>query len=217
MTAPDRTYDRIRFHRGSRGFAAFVTGLNASILLGLALFATPSLGLSQPDASWFVILAGAAGIGHVAAVVGLIRGRACSGALVGYLAAAGIAVAAGVPAAADPADRPPDPAGHQPADLRRTRPVPHLHAHRLTVDRPGPPVRYGPAGCGGVDLVICPIRDMTFARFRVVAGETRMAAMDTVGMVILAISALALLEVAAANLRGEERHPRPRRLPAPRR
>jgi hypothetical protein len=58
---------------------------------------------------------------------------------------------------------------------------------------------------------------MTFARFRVVTGESRMAAMDTVGMVILAISALALLEVAAANLRGEERHPRSRRLPAPRR
>ena len=58
---------------------------------------------------------------------------------------------------------------------------------------------------------------MTFARFRVAVGESRMAAMDTVGMVILAISALALLEVAAANLRGEERHPRARRLPAPRR
>ena len=93
MTAPDRTYDRVRFHRGSRGFAAFVTGLNASILLGLALFATPALGLSQPAASWFVILAGGAGIAHVAAVVGLIRGRPWSGALVGYLAAAGIAVA----------------------------------------------------------------------------------------------------------------------------
>ena len=94
MTAPDRTYDRVRFHRGSRGFAAFVTGLNAAVLLGLAFFATPSLHLSQPAASWFVILAGAAGIGHVAAVVGLIRGRSWSGALVGYLAAAGIAVAA---------------------------------------------------------------------------------------------------------------------------
>jgi hypothetical protein len=41
--------------------------------------------------------------------------------------------------------------------------------------------------------------------------------MDTVGMVFLAISALALLEVAAVNLRGEERHRRPRRTPAPRR
>jgi hypothetical protein len=94
MSAPDRTYDQVRFHRGSRGFAAFVTGLNASILLGLALFVTPTLGLTQPAASWFVILAGGAGIAHIAAVVGLIRGRAWSGALVGYLAAAGIAVAA---------------------------------------------------------------------------------------------------------------------------
>jgi hypothetical protein len=94
MIAPDRTYDRVRYHRGSRGFAAFVTGLNAAVLLGLALFATPALGLSQPAASWFVILAGGAGIAHVAAVVGLIRGRAWSGSLVGYLAAAGIAVAA---------------------------------------------------------------------------------------------------------------------------
>ena len=94
MTVPSRTYDQVRYHRGSRGFAAFVTGLHASILLGLALFVTPALDLPQPAASWFVILAGASGIAHVAGVVGLIRGRAWSGALVGYLAAAGIAVAA---------------------------------------------------------------------------------------------------------------------------
>ena len=101
MLAPDRTYDRVRYHRGSRGFAAFVTGLNAAVLLGLALFVTPTLGLSQPAASWFVILVGGAGIAHVAAIVGPIRGRAWSGSLVGYLAAAGIAVAAfGVLAAA---------------------------------------------------------------------------------------------------------------------
>ncbi len=35
--------------------------------------------------------------------------------------------------------------------------------------------------------------------------------MDTVGMVILAISAFALLELAAANLRGEDRQARARR------
>jgi hypothetical protein len=35
--------------------------------------------------------------------------------------------------------------------------------------------------------------------------------MDTVGMVLIAISAFALLEVAAANLRGEERRRRVRR------
>ena len=88
-SAPDRTYDRVRYHRGSRGFAAFVTGLNAAVLL-LALFVTPTLGLSQPAAAWFVILVGGAGIAHVAAI-GPIRGRAWSGSLVGYLAAAGIA------------------------------------------------------------------------------------------------------------------------------
>jgi len=38
-----------------------------------------------------------------------------------------------------------------------------------------------------------------------------MAAMDTLGMVILAISAFALLELAAANLRGDERQARARR------
>ncbi len=93
MIAPDRTYDRVRYHRGSRGFAAFATGLNAAVLLGLAVFATPAMDLAQPAASWFVILAGGAGIAHIAAVVGLIRGRAWGGSLVGYLAAAGIAVA----------------------------------------------------------------------------------------------------------------------------
>jgi Tfp pilus assembly protein PilV len=35
--------------------------------------------------------------------------------------------------------------------------------------------------------------------------------MDTVGMVLIAIGALALLELAAANLRGEERTRRARR------
>ena len=55
---------------------------------------------------------------------------------------------------------------------------------------------------------------MTFARFRAAVLASRMRGMDTVSMVILAISALALLEVAAANLRGEERHHRVRRTPA---
>jgi hypothetical protein len=39
--------------------------------------------------------------------------------------------------------------------------------------------------------------------------------MDSFGMVVIAISALALLEVAAANLRGEERHRRIRRTHRP--
>lgn len=94
MNPHARTYDPIRYRRGTRGFAAFVTGLNGLILLGLSLFATPSLGLEQPAASWFVILVGAGGVGHLVAVVGLVRGRAWSGLLVAYLAAAGVAAAA---------------------------------------------------------------------------------------------------------------------------
>lgn len=89
-----RTYDPIRYHRGARGFAAFLTGLNGFVLLGLALFVGPTFPLDQVAASWLVILAGAAGLAHFVAVVGLIRGRAWSGALVGYLAAAGITAAA---------------------------------------------------------------------------------------------------------------------------
>ncbi len=75
----------------------------------------------------------------------------------------------------------------------------------------------GAAVSGGVAYVIRPTLAMTFARFRRVDAAGRMAAMDTFGMVILAISALALLELAAANLRGEERQARPRRSPAVRR
>lgn len=77
--------------------------------------------------------------------------------------------------------------------------------------------RGGAAISGGVGYVIRPIPTMTFARLRVAGPARRMAGMDTFGMVILAISAFALLELAAANLRGEERHARPRRSPAVRR
>jgi hypothetical protein len=79
------------------------------------------------------------------------------------------------------------------------------------------PARGGAAVSGGVAYVIRPIPDMTFARLRDGGPERTMAAMDTFGMVLLAISAFALLELAAANLRGEERHARPRRSPAVRR
>jgi hypothetical protein len=65
--------------------------------------------------------------------------------------------------------------------------------------------------------VIRPIQDVTFARFRASPLPSRMRGMDPIGMVILAISAFAFLELAAANLRGEERHARPRRSPAVRR
>lgn len=93
MTGPDRTYDPIRFQRGTRGFAAFVTGFNGFVVLGLALLVVPTVGLDPVVASWAVILGIAAGLGHVVAIGGLIRGRRWGAALVGYLAAAGIAVA----------------------------------------------------------------------------------------------------------------------------
>ncbi len=52
---------------------------------------------------------------------------------------------------------------------------------------------------------------MTFARFRPGVRARTMQRMDTFGMVIIAISALAFLELAAANLRGDERRARRRR------
>jgi hypothetical protein len=94
MNPHARKYDPIRFHRGARGFAAFLAGLNGFVLVGLAFVVAPTFALDQVAASWLVILAGAAGLAHFVAAVGLIRGRAWSGALVGYLAAAGITVAA---------------------------------------------------------------------------------------------------------------------------
>jgi hypothetical protein len=93
MTAPDRAFDPIRFHRGTRGFAG-VTALNGLVVLGAALFVVPTLGLDRVVASWAVILGVTAGLSHLVAVGGLIRGRRWAAALIGYLAAAGIAVAA---------------------------------------------------------------------------------------------------------------------------
>ncbi len=93
MTGPDRTYDPIRFHRGTRGFAAFVTGLNGLVVLGAAVLVAPTVDLDPIIGSWATILGVGAGLGHFAAIAGLLRGRRWGAALVGYLAAAGIAVA----------------------------------------------------------------------------------------------------------------------------
>ena len=93
MTAPDRSYDALRFQRGTRGFAAFVTLINGLVVLGTAAVVVPSLGLDRIVASWAVILGVAAGLAHLVAVAGVIRGRRWAAALVGYLAAAGIGVA----------------------------------------------------------------------------------------------------------------------------
>jgi hypothetical protein len=93
MLAPDRAYHPIRFHRGTRGFAAFVTLLNGVVVLGMSLAVAPTFQTPPLAATWAAMLGIAAGIAHLVAVVGLIRGGRWAATLVGYLAAAGIAVA----------------------------------------------------------------------------------------------------------------------------
>jgi hypothetical protein len=89
-TAPDRAYDPIRFHRGTRGFAAFVTIINGFAMLAVGALVVPAAGLPDTLAKWLATIGIAAGIAHFVGVYGLIRGRAWSGQLVAYLAAGGI-------------------------------------------------------------------------------------------------------------------------------
>jgi hypothetical protein len=93
-TAHSRRYDPIRYRRGIRGFAAFVTTINGLVVLGLGAVVLPSIELPTVAANWLVPLAIAAGILHLVAAIGLIRGRRWSRSMVAYLAAAGIGVAA---------------------------------------------------------------------------------------------------------------------------
>lgn len=90
MTAPDRTWDPIRFHRGTRGFAAFVTIINGLAVLAFGAVVAPQSGVGTSLIAWLTIIGIAAGLAHFVAVYGLIRGRRWSGSLVAYLAAAGI-------------------------------------------------------------------------------------------------------------------------------
>jgi hypothetical protein len=90
MTAPDRTWDPIRFHRGTRGFAAFLTIINGLAVLAFGAVVAPRSDIGYPLVAWLTIIGIAAGLAHFVAVYGLIRGRRWSGSLVAYLAAAGI-------------------------------------------------------------------------------------------------------------------------------
>lgn len=90
---PDRTWDPLRFQRGTRGFAAFLTALNGFAVLGASLVVAPGAGLPSPLDAWVVLLGGAAGIAHLVAAVGLVRARAWAPVAVAYLAAAGIGAA----------------------------------------------------------------------------------------------------------------------------
>ena len=88
--APDRTWDPVRFHRGTRGFAAFVTIINGLAMLAVGTLVAPRSDLGSPLVAWLTIVGITAGLAHLVAVYGLIRGRRWSGSLVAYLAAGGI-------------------------------------------------------------------------------------------------------------------------------
>jgi len=94
MTAPDRTYDPIRFSRGTRAFAALVTTFSGVVVLAVSLLIVPSLALDPMTATWMTLVGTVAGAAHLVAAVGLVRGRRWSAELVGYLAGGGITVTA---------------------------------------------------------------------------------------------------------------------------
>ena len=80
--------------RGTRGFAAFVVGLAGFVVLGVGVVVLPNTSLESIALSWLVPLTVAFGLAHFVAAYGLIRRRAWSAALTGYLAAIGLGVVA---------------------------------------------------------------------------------------------------------------------------
>jgi len=87
------TLPRYAHRRGTRGFAAIVTLLAGAVVLGAGTIAAPRAALDPAFVSWIVLAAVVFGLAHVVAAYGLIRRRAWSGTLVGYLAMIGIGVA----------------------------------------------------------------------------------------------------------------------------
>ncbi len=88
-----RSYDPITRRRGTRGFAAIVTGLAGFVTVAAVLAPAGSASVDPVTRSWLVVVGVAAAIAYGAAVIGLIRARAWSARLVGYLSAIGIGVA----------------------------------------------------------------------------------------------------------------------------
>ena len=86
------TLPRHAHRRGTRGFAAIVTALAGAVVLGVGTIAAPKAALDPAFVSWLIIGALAFGAAHFVAAYGLLRRRAWSGALVGYLAMIGIGV-----------------------------------------------------------------------------------------------------------------------------
>jgi hypothetical protein len=87
------TLPRYAHRRGTRGFAAIVTLLAGAVVLAAGTIAAPQAALDPAFVSWIVVAAVAFGLAHVVAAYGLLRRRAWSGTLVGYLAMIGIGIA----------------------------------------------------------------------------------------------------------------------------
>ncbi|MFL5711228.1 MAG: hypothetical protein ACJ77W_05025 [Chloroflexota bacterium] len=87
------TLPRHAHRRGTRGFAAIVTLLAGAVVLAAGTIAAPQAALDPAYVSWIVVAAVAFGLAHVVAAYGLLRRRAWSGSLVGYLAMIGIGIA----------------------------------------------------------------------------------------------------------------------------
>jgi hypothetical protein len=94
MNARNTAVPRHALRRGTRGFAAFVTGLAGLVVLGLGAVVLPASSLDGLALEWLIPLAVAFGVAHLVATYGLLRRREWSGSLVGYLAAIGIGAAA---------------------------------------------------------------------------------------------------------------------------
>lgn len=80
--------------RGSRAFGAFLIGLAGFVVFGVGAVVLPSITFDRLAMSWLIPLTVVFGIAHFVAAVGLIRRRAWSANLTGYVAAAGLGLAA---------------------------------------------------------------------------------------------------------------------------
>ena len=94
MTGPGRPSfevpPRHARRRGTRGFAAVVTGLVGAIVLAVGAVVLPASSLSSGLLAWLIPSTVVLGLAHFLAVAGLILGRSWSGSLVAGLAAVGI-------------------------------------------------------------------------------------------------------------------------------
>jgi hypothetical protein len=85
---------RFAHRRGSRGLAAFVSGLAGFVVLGVGVVVLPTIALDRVAMAWLLPLTVAFGIAHFVAAYGLVGRRDWSASLTGYLAAIGIGIAA---------------------------------------------------------------------------------------------------------------------------